>query len=100
MPDEVRASLVREFHPSQRMVSPNEIADAVAWAAAPDGACATGLVIPVHGGWSARCESGKAGHLISVVGVLLPAGGPALVRLRHFAGENILPARPPVEIDP
>jgi NAD(P)-dependent dehydrogenase (short-subunit alcohol dehydrogenase family) len=54
MPDEVRASLVREFHPSQRMVSPNEIADAVAWAAAPDGACATGLVIPVDGGWSAR----------------------------------------------
>src|SRR3546814_8370849 len=40
MPDEVRASLVREFHPSQRMVSPNEIAEAVAWAAAPDGACA------------------------------------------------------------
>ncbi|WP_260583656.1 SDR family NAD(P)-dependent oxidoreductase [Sphingopyxis sp. PET50] len=54
MPEELRASLVREFHPSQRMVAPEEIADAVAWAAAPGGAGATGLVIPVDGGWSAR----------------------------------------------
>lgn len=53
MPEAVRESLVREFHPSQRMVAPAEIADAVAWAAA-DGARATGLVIPVDGGWSAR----------------------------------------------
>ena len=53
MPEDVRTALVREFHPSQRMVAPEEIADAVVWAAA-DGARATGLVIPVDGGWSAR----------------------------------------------
>lgn len=54
MPADTRDALVREFHPSRKMVSPRQIADAVLWAASPDGACATGLVIPVDGGWSAR----------------------------------------------
>src|SRR3546814_6454199 len=37
--------------------------------------------------------------LFRAVGVLRPEGGPALVRVRQFAGETILTAGPPVEID-
>lgn len=54
MSEEARAALVGEFHPSQQMVSPEQIADAVAWVASSAGARATGLVIPIDGGWSAR----------------------------------------------
>lgn len=54
MSEEARTALVGEFHPSRQMVSPEQIADAVAWAAAPAGAHATGLTLPIDGGWSAR----------------------------------------------
>lgn len=53
MDKDVRRELVAEFHPSGAMVMPDQIADAVVWAA-NGGAQAIGLVIPVDGGWSAR----------------------------------------------
>lgn len=49
-----REAIVAEFHPSGRMVEPDEIADACLWAASARSSAVTGLVIPVDGGWAAR----------------------------------------------
>lgn len=50
----LRDSLVAEFNPSGRIVSPAEIAEAVVWAASNRSSSVTGVVIPVDGGWAAR----------------------------------------------
>lgn len=54
MPPETRAAIAAEFHPMHRMVTPEEIADAIVWASSPRSSGVTGLVIPVDGGWAAK----------------------------------------------
>jgi NAD(P)-dependent dehydrogenase (short-subunit alcohol dehydrogenase family) len=46
--------LAAEYHPMARMMAPEEIADACMWAASDASSGATGLVIPIDGGWAAR----------------------------------------------
>lgn len=54
MAPELREAIAREFHPMGRMVTPQEIAAAILWAASPASSGVTGLVIPVDGGWAAK----------------------------------------------
>lgn len=54
MPPDVRKLITDEFHPMKRMVTPQEIAAAIVWAASPASSGVTGLTIPVDGGWAAR----------------------------------------------
>jgi 3alpha(or 20beta)-hydroxysteroid dehydrogenase len=49
-----RDAISQEFHPSGRMITPREIAEAVLWAASTRSAGVTGITIPVDGGWAAR----------------------------------------------
>jgi len=54
MTAEQRDLIVREFHPMLRLITPEEIAQAILWAASPASSGVTGLVIPVDGGWAAK----------------------------------------------
>ena len=54
MPSEIQAAISAEFQPMARMMSPQEVAAAIVWAASPAGSGVTGLVIPVDGGWAAK----------------------------------------------
>jgi NAD(P)-dependent dehydrogenase (short-subunit alcohol dehydrogenase family) len=49
-----REQIVNDFHPSGQMVTPEEIAQAVAWLASDSSSGVTGLNLPVDGGWAAR----------------------------------------------
>jgi NAD(P)-dependent dehydrogenase (short-subunit alcohol dehydrogenase family) len=42
------------FHPMQRMVTPEELADAFLWVCSEQASAITGLTIPVDGGWAAK----------------------------------------------
>ncbi|NLR72775.1 SDR family oxidoreductase [Novosphingobium sp. ERN07] len=54
MPPATRAAIAAEFQPMNRMMTTQEIAEAILWAASPASSGVTGLVIPVDGGWAAK----------------------------------------------
>ena len=54
MPADVRKLITDEFQPMKRMVTPQEVAAAILWAASPASSGVTGLTIPVDGGWAAK----------------------------------------------
>lgn len=50
---EQRDAIAREFHPSGRMVTPQEVAETFLWVCSDAASGVTGLTIPVDGGWAA-----------------------------------------------
>lgn len=54
MTPDLREALAKEFQPMGRMITPEEIAQAILWAASPASSGVTGLIIPVDGGWAAK----------------------------------------------
>ncbi len=51
-PDELKT--MSSEHPMGRPVTPGEVAAAYVWLCSPEASGATGLVVPVDGGWYAR----------------------------------------------
>ncbi len=49
-----RKGIASAFHPMERMMSPEELADAFLWVCSSQASGVTGLTIPVDGGWNAR----------------------------------------------
>jgi NAD(P)-dependent dehydrogenase (short-subunit alcohol dehydrogenase family) len=49
-----RKGIASAFHPMERMMSPEELADAFLWVCSSQASGITGLTIPVDGGWNAR----------------------------------------------
>ncbi len=54
MSAETQRAIAENYQPMGRMVTPQEVADAIVWAASPQSSGVTGLVIPVDGGWAAK----------------------------------------------
>ena len=54
LPPEHLDAIVREFHPTHRLVAPESQAATLAWLCSDDARDVTGLTIPVDGGWFAN----------------------------------------------
>jgi len=51
---EQRSAMASAFQPMNRMMQPQEIADAFLWLCSDEASAVTGLAVPVSGGWAAR----------------------------------------------
>ena len=51
---EARDAIAAEFHPMGRLMTPEELADALLWVCSDQASGVTGLTIPVDGGWTAK----------------------------------------------
>ena len=52
--EEARMAIASEFQPMNRLMKPEELADAFLWVCSDQASGITGLTIPVDGGWSAK----------------------------------------------